>query len=384
MPSHVTNTWITPDQATVLLDELEARPRPADSQQNPGEKRYRYRFYNGLTAELEHPGGSVRECKVFPRDLSVNRITLLVGSFLHTETRCLVTLPTVDGETVMVPGKVSRCAHVRGNAHEADIEFDLALDLNNHIAELSKVSEPEEEDKPPTFSAKVLYVEDAIDDRELACFLLERLGVEVHATSDASEALAMATKIPFDMVLISMELEGQTGPRIADLLSDGFCPGPFVACSTNESPQAKIDALASGFVTVLPKPYGLDDFVELLEQHLPSEPAPESKIEPLFSSKWGDEPMRPLILGFLERLEGKVRRMQELLAERNTTALGKLCRELKGSAGGYGYEQIGELGRDLERIIAEGDQSQVFRTKFDKLISACTAACQVRAQASAA
>ncbi len=362
-----------------VLAELDAQSpaAPIPFRRHP---RHLFRVHGSLSVVFYHPGKSASTCSVVPRDISASGIGFLHGGFVYPGTQCEVKLPTVDGESTLVAGKVVRCVLIRSNVHDVGVEFNNEINLNDHLDTLPDLNpEPEEKKSgPPHFSAQVLYVEESEDDRELAVFLLKRLGVEVETTTDPNEALARAAQQRFDMVWISLDLEGRLAQRLAELLSDGFCSGPFVACTSDESPKTKINALADGFVAVLNKPYEVDAFVKVLTEHLPKKREAPKPPEPLYSTNWSDESMRPLILNFLSRLDDKVRRMAEAMAAKNVPAIGKLCSELKASAGGYGYAQIGALARELETLIANNPRPDQFRLKFENLARLCGLACMVR------
>lgn len=370
-------------EATEILDELDLQnTSPLDTERR-SYPRTRYRIPGGLRVLFHQPGNSASVCSVIPRDISRSGIGFLHGSFVYTGTICDLTLPTVDGERVLVRGKVVRCAHVRGSAHDVGVAFDQLIDLRNYVRDLPDHEITVSQAQPPTFSGKALYVDDSVDDRELARFLLSRLGVEVDVASDASGALGLASQKKFDIALINVDMENRTGHRIAELLSDSFCTGPFIACTADESPQVRVEAMANGFVAVLTKPYELDTMIEVLTHYLSGKSKEAAAPEPIYSSKWSDEPMRPLILDFLRRLQEKIQRFEQLLAAKDIPALGKLCCELKASAGGYGYDQIGALARDIERLIATRPRAEQLHGKFKELLLLCKAACLVLNQQSA-
>jgi CheY-like chemotaxis protein len=365
-------------EAMTILAELDSRITACEDISRRQHTRIAYRVPDGLQADFIQPDRSTRSYRVIPHDMSPGGIGFLHGGFIYPGTVCEIVLVTVDAERVRVRGSVARCDHIRATIHEVGVAFDQTVDLANYIRTSDEPRKARTAEDLPSFPARVLYVEQSVDDRELCRFLLSRLGATGEMASDASEALAMAAANRFDLVLISMDLEGRTGYRIAELLSDSFCTGPFIACTADESPQSRVDAMANGFSAVLTKPYELESMIDLLTHCVKGDREVEKEPDPIYSTKWADEPMRPVILGFLQRLEEKVQRLEQFMAAKDAPALGKLCSELKASAGGYGYEQIGATAREIEKTIAERPRSELLQAKSRELVALCKGACRVR------
>src|SRR5690606_19867829 len=97
-----------------------------------------------------------------------------------------------------------------------------------------------------------------------------------------------------------------------------------------------------------------------------------------------DAMMRPLIITFLSRLESRVREIDKLLLSGNRTSLNRCCTELRSTASGYGFPQIGNAAGDLAALAeADGDPLQC-RQKLDTLAQHCRAACAIVRRAQSA
>jgi len=136
--------------------------------------------------------------------------------------------------------------------------------------------------------------------------------------------------------------------------------------------------LAKGCTDVLTRPYDFDDLLSLVKTHLCGGKAAEAERQSLFSDKWSDVSMRPLIRSYLDRLEKKVHDVARLLAAEDRTGLQRLCQELKGSAKGYGYRQISEAALELQHLASAGEPVERLRAAAEELIRLCAAACLVR------
>lgn len=68
-----------------------------------------------------------------------------------------------------------------------------------------------------------------------------------------------------------------------------------------------------------------------------------------------------LVPGYLERRRAEVRELREATAGGDLRALEQFGHALMGTGGGYGFERLTELGRDLESRAAEDDLEECAR-----------------------
>lgn len=85
--------------------------------------------YRAATAPMVviQPGGSVSAYLVVTRNISAGGMAVIHGGYIHAGTECRLMLGTIDGEKVVVPGRVRRCRHIKGNLHEIGVEFLKAV-----------------------------------------------------------------------------------------------------------------------------------------------------------------------------------------------------------------------------------------------------------------
>lgn len=67
------------------------------------------------------------------------------------------------------------------------------------------------------------------------------------------------------------------------------------------------------------------------------------------------EKLRPLIPKFLRHTEGALAQLQAALEAGDARALQDIGHRLRGSAGGYGFHHLGELGKQLEEAAQAGN-----------------------------
>jgi hypothetical protein len=94
-------------------------------------QRYRYHVREGLSLQI---AASNVAFVVRPRNLSAGGISVLHGAFLYPSTQCTITLKTLAGEPVRIPGRVVRCRCVHGRAHEVNIGFNEPIEMADFLA----------------------------------------------------------------------------------------------------------------------------------------------------------------------------------------------------------------------------------------------------------
>jgi hypothetical protein len=127
-----------------VLDRLDEIEREDAGRERRTQERFDYRPNAGLTVRIEQPGGSVSTHLVASRNISTTGLSFLHGGFLHIGTRCTVRLIALNDETILTPGKVSRCRSVLGRVHEVGLKFDKAVDLAKfvHVDAPGKINPP--------------------------------------------------------------------------------------------------------------------------------------------------------------------------------------------------------------------------------------------------
>jgi HPt (histidine-containing phosphotransfer) domain-containing protein len=67
------------------------------------------------------------------------------------------------------------------------------------------------------------------------------------------------------------------------------------------------------------------------------------------------EKLRPLIPKFLERTAAEAARLRTALAAGDVATLEQIGHRLRGTAGGYGFDGLGEIAKQLEAAAKAGD-----------------------------
>jgi DNA-binding response OmpR family regulator len=362
-----------------ILNELDARQsRHADSNRRT-EERLRFSQQALLFVQLKHPGGTDGNYLVRTRNLSRTGIGFFHGAFVYNNTPCTVALRSTDRAVVTIPGRVVRCNHVRGHIHEIGVHFDKPIRLRQFLGTQAPADEQDATSTElPRLDGRILCVDDSVPDQDLLKFHLEHLGLRCDIAPSPDAALDLADSVRFDLVITTLALPGMSGFDLAASLRAAGQRCPIIAMTPDERDATRADALRRGFANFLVKPYHFEDLLRILLNHLT--PAPSGSGELLPSDLWSDVAMRPLIRRFLQRLgpqSQEIRRLASAPHAASSIAAGnpdpvfrKLCTELKGSAGSYGYPSISLAAHDLLDPASPYD----LPGRLDTLVRLCSSA----------
>jgi CheY-like chemotaxis protein/HPt (histidine-containing phosphotransfer) domain-containing protein len=377
-----TRMKLTEAERESLLNRLDqaARTEPqGDTGKNNRRrhKRWEFRVPNtGLT--VEHPGGGVSRLMVCARNLSAGGVGFIHGGYLHKGSRCKVLLRGLDGAMHPVGGQIVSCRHVEGVMHEIGLQFERKIDPTKFVSAPVSPPSPAESIGLETLYGKVLYIDDSVDDQNLMKFVLDLCGAQLCSASNGVEGLAIAEQRQFDAILAEMWLPGISGIEIGEALRKAGYAGPIIAITADEQPQLKEQALAKGFTDFLLKPLDFEQLSKMLARHLPIPPELGANTQPLYSIRWEDVRMRPLILDFISRLPSQMKQLEKFLESSDPANAQKLCMSLKGSAGGYGFPQLTAAAEELRKQIAAGAKLIQLKSPMDHLRRLCAAATMVR------
>lgn len=120
----------------------------------------------------------------------------------------------------------------------------------------------------PRLAGRILCVEDNDVNRRLVSLLVSRTGADIVHVSNGAEALEMASREPFDVILMDIQMPVMNGRDATAALREAGINTPVVALTANVMAEDIADYLAAGCNEHLAKPIDKQRFYEVLARYL--------------------------------------------------------------------------------------------------------------------
>ena len=119
-------------------------------------------------------------------------------------------------------------------------------------------------------AARVLIIEDDLDNREMVKFLLQRGGFEVMGVPNGTEGLAMAQENVPDLILLDMTIPGMDGWQLAHQLKEDPLTQhiPIIALTAHTLPGDRKRALDAGCDGYISKPISVLTFADEVKEYI--------------------------------------------------------------------------------------------------------------------
>lgn len=235
-------------------------------------------------------------------------------------------------------------------------------------------------------SGKVLLAEDGDTNRKLISLLLRRVGLEVATAGNGQIAVDLATRHPFDLILMDMQMPVMDGYTAAARIRELGLDMPIIALTAHAMKGDEDKCRAAGCTGYLTKPIDADLLIRTVAAVLPgngagesvrpadsagnppeedraASPAAAAAGPPLVSTLPTEDPdFREIVEEFVERLDGQLATMANAHAEKDMDELARLAHWLKGAGGTAGFPQVTDPARDLEQQAKNYDVEQAAAT----------------------
>jgi signal transduction histidine kinase/CheY-like chemotaxis protein len=194
----------------------------------------------------------------------------------------------------------------------------------------------------------VLLAEDNPDNQKLIRIQLERYGLEVQLAENGEQAVQIALEQDIDFILMDIQMPVMNGLEATELLRQTGFIGPIYAL-TASTDKADIDqAIQAGCKGHLNKPIEQDTLYQTLACHLQAQSMEEI---PQAISSTHDNEMQALIDLFVKGLPDYLARLEQAETDSDLTSLQDLAHQLKGSAASFGFPEITEQAKTLEKVL---------------------------------
>lgn len=334
-----------------MLDKLD-RQAPPSGRRRRRAPRFPYRV-STLTVEVRSTPEQSETIACVGRNIGRDGMAFVVPFVVHAGSWITINLTTIRSSRQVARGEVVQCRYVQGTAcwHDVEVRFENPID-------------------PALFTAsaictRVLLADDSAMSQRLLSHILEPLNVDVVNVGTGVEAVNEALASPFDLILMDIEMPQLDGISATKLLRKKGYVRAIAAVSCRTSPSDREACLLAGCDEFIPKPPKRGQVAAVVERTRP---------QPLVSSMLHEYRMAPLIDEFVGELSRRGPQLEQAYHERDLKRLGHLARELKGDAGGFGFESITEAGTNLETAIESGTRLTELRPHISRLVRLCLSA----------
>jgi PAS domain S-box-containing protein len=224
---------------------------------------------------------------------------------------------------------------------------------------------------PETRPLAILLVDDSEDNRLLIQSFLKNTPFKVDMARNGREAVDMFTASAYDIVLMDIQMPVMDGHEATRQIrqwerSQGRRATPVLALTAYALEEEIRKSYEAGCTGHLTKPVSKSALIEAIRRHVKDIPVAEgtfaageagSKTSATTVVKI-DRDLEDLIPGYLEKRLADVTSIREAVGKNDLETIRVLGHTMKGSGGGYGFDRITEIGRELEEAAKTGDKEK--------------------------
>jgi signal transduction histidine kinase/CheY-like chemotaxis protein len=229
--------------------------------------------------------------------------------------------------------------------------------------------------------ARILVVDDGVENRELVKLLLEDAGLFVEEAENGKVGVEKATEGSFDAILMDVQMPVMDGFTAAGILRKQGFNKPVIALTANAMKGFEEECLEAGYTGYLSKPINLDQFMDLMaellggrkvkkdvdsiqvseiSQNAAHEEQPAADSGPIVSTLPAHiEKFKKIIVRFAQRLNVQLDAMDKAQALGNFKEVAALAHWLKGAGGTVGFDVFTEPAAQLEVHATKEDAAQM-------------------------
>jgi CheY-like chemotaxis protein/HPt (histidine-containing phosphotransfer) domain-containing protein len=234
------------------------------------------------------------------------------------------------------------------------------------------VEEPEDE-LLPGGAWRILVADDSEVSRQLFRIVLEKAGYLVHTAADGKEAVEMALRASYDIVLMDVHMPGTSGLEASRRMRERGIKTPIVAVTASALAEDREKCLASGMDDFLPKPFRRRDLSRVLAKWLPKAASapqaarvsddhftPEPPAPGIFDRRAAvatfmghEDVVDRLVEGLVQRVAAKLGDLRGALGRGDSEAVRFEAHAIKGAALNLSTHRLAEAALALEQCAGE-------------------------------
>ncbi|MFH0996311.1 MAG: response regulator [Pseudomonadota bacterium] len=238
--------------------------------------------------------------------------------------------------------------------------------------------------------ARILLAEDNITNQQVAMGILKKLGLRADAVANGAEALRALETLPYDLVLMDVQMPEMDGIDATRRIRDDEKKIPIIAMTAHAMLGDRERCMEAGMTDYVAKPVSLQALVEVLDKWLPKEndasarmPV-EKKTTKKKASETGDcqssfildhtslifdragmmtrlvddEDLAQIVVeGFLEDIPRQIAALKGYLKTGDAVGAERQAHTIKGASANVGGERLREVAFEMEKAAGAGNLS---------------------------
>lgn len=213
---------------------------------------------------------------------------------------------------------------------------------------------------------RILLVEDGLDNRILLSHFLRTSGATLVVATNGIEGVKKAQEQNFDLILMDMQMPMLDGYEATKKLIANDNKTPIIALTAHAMRGEREKCLAMGCVDYISKPVKANLLIDTIAKHLKQKRYVQSKEDEKFELL-NDPTLKPILLAFVQNLPKLVDTFRDALIRYDHLELSNLAHKLSGSAGTYGFTDIGEVAATIEVCAIKPLDFEVLEQLIDRL-----------------
>lgn len=209
---------------------------------------------------------------------------------------------------------------------------------------------------------RILLVEDNYVNQQVALAILKKNNLQVELAMNGVEAVELAQKHDFDLVLMDVQMPEMDGyeatQHIRSMVGDRGRV-PIIAMTANAMQGDRELCIEAGMNDYVPKPLDIGVLLKKMVQWIPAESAGEASMifdgEGFLGRVMQDSGIaRKVLTHFIEDKDNSMGQIKTALAQENFPMATRYAHSLKGAASNLGAESLQRSALKLEMALKEG------------------------------
>ncbi len=352
-----------------LLEEHKERDTEGDSSRSS--KRWSMQQQKAIVTVLED-GGVKRNLSVVPRNLSSEGIGFFHGGFLHTGTKCYVTMRTMQGLARPHKGTIKRCIHKRGRLHEIGVLFDTPISPREYFIDVgdSPLFNSESVDVA-RLTGSVLVVAESTAERRLIAGHFKNSNMVMSEAGNAHEAIDKLVNEDPDMVFADSDLTDMGWKEFVGALRDGGFVGPIVLLAAEKDQTLRIGAITAGASEVIFKPLTAGILHRAAAEYLLTESSGTTGLQPMISELDANGMDRGVITEYIDELQDYAVNLHNAIKEGDNDTIKRVFANIAATATGFGFPLLGQTAHDASAVLDNPSGQRMIKLRAYEIMKMC-------------